>query len=290
MLLFRRPLPSARFTSGRLFQSLERERARIRADIAANRKPVIDKELWGRFKTEFAAAQLNRCGYCELNVIAGHRGDVEHYAPKNDLRQFTGVPNEEGVEIDNSATVKGRIPALVSDVGYWWLAYDWSNYLLSCVVCNQVWKANLFPVRDAGTRALPPSQEALERSLLLNPFGTIDPTKHLQFNEDGSVAPRRASPYGKETIRTVGLNRAALREERRNTTELAFRNVFEANAAHQRGVAAKDNASLRDLHRMGEAGRPFAGAVRTIIRQQLSGFDEAGGAVTWDDLDKLFGG
>jgi hypothetical protein len=283
MLLFRRPDPPSNFTSGRTAATLARERARILAEISAGRKPKISRALWGQFKSVFAAAQHNRCGYCECNVIAGHRGDVEHFAPKNDVRQFTGRTGEEGDQIPNTATLKGRTPQSFSDLGYWWLAYDWTNFLLSCVVCNQDWKGNLFPVLEPPPRAKPPTEQAraTERALLLNPFGPLDPAKHLKFNEDGSVEPLRGSRYGRETIRTVGLYRTALVQERFDATQRAFENIREASRRLDQGVATEDNTGYRGLHRMGQAGRPFAGAVRAIIRQQLK--------VTWEHLDAVFG-
>ncbi len=282
MLLFRRPDPPSNFTSGRTATALAEERARILCEINAGKKPKISKALWGRFKIEFAAAQLDKCGYCECNVIAGHRGDVEHFAPKNDVRQFTGRPGEEGVQLTHSASLKGRTPESFSDFGYWWLAYDWTNYLLSCVVCNQDWKGNLFPVREPPSRAKPPTEQAMatERALLLNPFGPLDPAKHLKFNEDGSVEPLRGSRYGRETIRTVGLYRTALVQERSDATQRAFENVREASRQLDQGVATEDNTGYKDLHRMGQAGRPFAGVVRAIVRQQLK--------VTWENLDTIF--
>ena len=172
---------------------------------------------------------------------------------------------------------------MFSDLGYWWLAYDWKNYLLSCVVCNQDWKGNLFPVLEPPARARPPSEQAMatERSLLLNPFGPLDPAKHLKFNQDGSVEPLRGSRYGRETIRTVGLHRTALVLERFDVTERAFVSVDQASRQVDLGVPTADNTGFKDLHRMGQAGRPFAGAVRAIIRQQLR--------VTWETLDIVFG-
>jgi hypothetical protein len=282
MLLYRRPDVPSRFTNGRTANTLQAERDRIRNEVNAGGKPKISNDLWGRFKAEFAAAQLDRCGYCECNVIANHRGDVEHFAPKNDVRRFTGKPGEEGVQIPHSASLKGRTPETFSDLGYWWLAYDWTNYLLSCVTCNQDWKGNLFPVLEPPPRVKPPTEQGIasERILLLNPFGPLDPAKHLKFNEDGSVEPLRGSRYGLETIRTVGLYRTALVQERSDATQRAFESVREATRLFDQGKATGDNTGLKDLHRMGQAGRPFAGVVRAIIRQQLK--------VTWEDLHTVF--
>jgi hypothetical protein len=64
--------------------------------------------------------------------------------------------------------------------GYWWLAYEPTNYFPSCQLCNQgTAKKNRFPI--AGTRARGP-QDALsaERPLLLNPYFD-DPRAHQEF-------------------------------------------------------------------------------------------------------------
>ena len=53
------------------------------------------------------------CAYCQSKLQAGDRGDVEHFRPKN---------------------------------MYWWMAYDFDNYLLSCINCNRIIKGKKFPI------------------------------------------------------------------------------------------------------------------------------------------------
>jgi hypothetical protein len=277
MMRFQRPVAPGTFAA-----TVDPERTRIAAEIRAKRKPVIDKPLWSQYKAELSKAQNGRCGYCELPVTAGAPGDVEHYAPKNDIKGFTGVAGEEGKEVSNSYKVKGRTPTLLSEQGYWWLAYDWSNYLLACWVCNGQWKGNLFPTVPSGrTRRLPPTRRTKETALLLNPYGPEDPADHLQFNDDGSVEPFAGSERGRETIRTVGLHRVGLVFERLATAEDAYMAVAEARDDMNGGVPAADNRGLRSLHRQGQPHRHHPGVVRAIIRQQL-GMD-------WSELDRLFG-
>src|SRR3712207_6847568 len=62
-------------------------------------------------------------------------------------------------------------------------SYEWRNYLLACMVCNQKWKLSFFPVR-AKQRRLPPSRGVKETPLLLNPFFGPDPAKHLERSEE----------------------------------------------------------------------------------------------------------
>ena len=68
--------------------------------------------------------------------VQGHHiayGDVEHYRPKAGYRQDAEDP-------------LGR-------PGYYWLAYEWSNLLFCCQICNQRFKRNLFPLVDPARRA-----------------------------------------------------------------------------------------------------------------------------------------
>jgi hypothetical protein len=278
MMRFERPPEPPTFAV-----TVDPERRRIASEIKAKLKPAIDNDLWKKFKAELSAAQNGRCGYCELPVTAGAPGDVEHYAPKNNVRGFTGAPGEEGKEVPNSYKVKGRKPSLLAEQGYWWLAYDWSNYVLSCWVCNGQWKGNLFPTTPArGKRRLPPTRRTKEVPLVLHPFGDEDPADHLHFNDDGSVEAFNGSQRGTETIRTVGLHRVGLVFERRSIAEDAYLALGEARDDLHRGVAAADNTGLRTLHRLGRPDRHHPGLVRAIIRQELG--------LRWEDLDRIFGG
>jgi hypothetical protein len=257
-------------------------RAKLAKSVRERRKLEID-EVWGEFKPVFSRAQRGRCGFCELPVTAGQPGDVEHFAPKSDVRRFTGAPGEEGMQRPDSANLRGRRPALLSDLGYWWLAYDWGNYLLACRVCNSAWKGNLFPVREPPARVAPPTAASAggEVPLLLNPFGRRDPAAHLQFNADGSVEPRKGSVFGRETIRTVGLHRANLVQERGYAVARAREAMGRAARAAQRGTPPARNRALRELWDLGKPAAYFPGAVRSVIVQEL--------ALSWHDLDELFG-
>jgi hypothetical protein len=130
------------------------------------------------------------------------------------------------VETKDLAKVRGRSPSRRWPSGYWWLAYDWSNYLLSCEVCNRVWKGNLFPIRQPPHRSAPPAENSVkEVPLLLSPYGSRDPARHLQFNKDGSVEPRKNSTFGRETpARPICLARGHVRS-RQPSRGIAARTV-----------------------------------------------------------------
>jgi hypothetical protein len=236
------------------------------ADAVEDGEAPSFADLWGDFKPIFAESQRGKCGYCELMVIGGQDGDVEHYAPKAELKMLGPDEQTWGAEAPNSSRVRGRKPMSLSKSGYWWLAYDWSNYLLACAVCNQKWKKNLFPVREPPTRNVPPTQAVLERSLLLSPFAGAKPSKHLRFNADGSVMPLNGSRHGTETIKTVGLDRPSLRFAREPFLSDAYQALHEFADAKTKEVADR---ALRDLVRLGSENRQFAGAVRTVVEQEL---------------------
>jgi len=88
------------------------------------------------------AMQGKVCAYCGADLTEGGY-DVEHFRPTKIARDPVG--------------------------GYWWLAYDFGNYLLSCKPCNQERKGSRFPV--AGTRIRYEDREAMpqERRILLDP-------------------------------------------------------------------------------------------------------------------------
>lgn len=78
------------------------------------------------------------CAYCQGPFSASDRGDVDHFRPKSI---------------------------------YWWLAYDVSNYFLSCGRCNRVRKGDRFPLAEGevGLRHGDGRREQDEKKLLLDP-------------------------------------------------------------------------------------------------------------------------
>jgi hypothetical protein len=71
-------------------------------------------------KIALQKAQHDKCAICESEVTHIAYGDVEHFRPKAAYRQSASGP-------------------LVRP-GYYWLAYDWSNLLFCCQLCNQRFK------------------------------------------------------------------------------------------------------------------------------------------------------
>lgn len=78
------------------------------------------QDHWGEadVRGSLWAMQGRSCAYCDRELPGNDRGDVEHFRPKD---------------------------------FYWWLAYRFENYLLSCSVCNSSYKRNLFPILPPDT-------------------------------------------------------------------------------------------------------------------------------------------
>jgi hypothetical protein len=154
---------------------------------------------WSILKEYLQDEFQDRCAYCDGSYQAFGYGDVEHYRPKGAV---TGEPGHSG---------------------YWWLAYEPTNYLPSCQLCNQKAKKNHFPI--AGPRAKKPgdSLEA-EKPLLLraDEHRLFD---HMQFKPStDSEKPGEAvgiTPNGKAAVEVMDLNRRELRTARVTEQQLA---------------------------------------------------------------------
>jgi uncharacterized protein (TIGR02646 family) len=151
-----------------------------------------------------------KCAYCESLFAHVYSGDVEHFRPK--------------LEITEAVNPKP---------GYYWLASEWNNLLLSCRNCNQklahliygktskrtMGKMNQFPLSDETRRVrLHDSPNGIDDEepfrLLLNPC-IDDPEDHLLYDiVTGVILPKRTggieSVKGKASIEVYVLQRVAL--------------------------------------------------------------------------------
>ncbi len=266
----------------------------IAAIVASGKEPSSKdfKDIWTDYKGVLSKHQHGKCGFCEAPITPVAAGDVEHYAPKSQVGELDPNPATWGEEEGpfSNRVKKSRTVVVRSELGYWWLAYEWSNYLFACQICNQKWKRTLFPVAE-DPRTFPPSPSVRETPLLLNPYGDIDPTEHLFFTDIGAVEAKGGSVYGAATIRTCFLDRSSLTQVRAplasDAAKLARRILrAQKELRTSQGDTARDLVcSLADLITMGDEGRPFAGMVR-IIAQEIT-------HCPWDQLvalrDKLGG-
>lgn len=152
-------------------------------------------------KQQLKEDQHSKCVYCECK-LNGDYGHVEHFRPKG------------GYTIPPSNALKKP--------GYYWLAYEWSNLLLSCSICNTSYKQNHFALEDESQRDIAHQNISNEVSLLINPSAE-DPSIYIEFHQH-IVAPKiingKESVKGRHTIELLKLNeRMDLVENRRETWE-----------------------------------------------------------------------
>jgi hypothetical protein len=222
-------------------------------------------QLWRNdgYKAAFDRAQYGKCGYCEV-FAKNHPAAMEHHAPKGCVQVLAA----EGIELKWSCKVRDRETPEICATGYYWLMFAWTNWLLACERCNTPWKRSLFPVREA-PHPLPPHPRRRFTPLLLHPFGPRDPVDHLEFTERGQIAPRRASVYGRATIRTCGLHRESLSGKRAGIAGDTYREIRwlrDALKAPDRVGAWKSTVRLLSL---GAEDREHAGMVRSIVLSEL---------------------
>lgn len=232
-------------------QAMEDEKRELASNHGHKAKP-----LWSNFKEHFFKAQHGKCGFCEAKIL-GHTGDVEHYAPKLEVHELVSP----GRELPHSTRVEHRTVAQPPmKPGYWWLTYQWTNWLLACSRCNSVWKLCLFPVAEQPRSAPNPSDPCTP--LLLNPFDD-DPEEHLDVDAIGQLVA--ITVRGRETIQTCGLDRDSLRRER----HYAVRDTVFLCRVALRAQGVELEEALEQLRRVADPQRAFAAAVRATIRRLL---------------------
>ena len=157
-----------------------------------------------------------KCAYCESLIATNQPGDIEHFRPRGKV-----------TDLENKLIMVDKGNGLEPHPGYYWLAYDWKNLLLSCRDCNSISKSksagkligkgNRFPVKDF--RAARSGEEIREEPLLIHPVFE-NPEEHLEVDETGIMNAKNGSEKGKTCIDIFGLNvREALQVARKDCYE-----------------------------------------------------------------------
>jgi len=165
------------------------------------RNAYIDKKSshWGKLKPWLQALSNGKCWFSEVRDLYSHY-DVEHFRPKKEAKDLKGEERD----------------------GYWWLAFDYTNYRLCGGVGNKK-KGGFFPLSDTSLISKYENQcEESETPYLLDPTNQYD-VLLLAFDEEGKVIPTPSeenTPWevqrAKETIKRLKLNEhEALTEGRR---------------------------------------------------------------------------
>lgn len=201
-----------------------KEAQQATADLRAalnekERKAIIKKneKLWRdeRIRTWLLSLFHNKCWYTEAqeSVSAIH---VDHYRPKN------RVTDQDKKKYD----------------GYWWLAFDWTNYRICGQLIN-VKKSDVFPL-DEPQRAVAdnPASLTFEAPSLIDPITDDARLISYEMDEDACIAVPidGADPIDKKraatTIDILGLNRLdKLNQKRADVWRECRQDIAEYSAA-----------------------------------------------------------
>lgn len=221
--------------------------------------PKSFQEYWKRpdVKGLLLAMQGRICAYCSVRSSGL---DVDHFRPKGPI---------EGDEAHG---------------GYWWLAYDSSNYFLGCATCNRCRKRNSFPLKPGATRCTVATREMIsaeERVLLdaaedpVEEWLTIDwdDVNGRLIPDPGLVDTERARV--EEAIKLFGLNLdPVVRSER---TE-----------AYEQAVRAASEQRWDDLRRSAMRHHPHSLAARIVLNRLAPERLPSAGDETKDLIETLW--
>jgi hypothetical protein len=138
--------------------------------------------IWSEIKPVFLGLQHHKCAYCERKFSKWPiEWDVEHFRPKN------------GVEAWSNPELQFPLGDALPE-GYYALAYQFGNYLLSCKPCNSTLKHSFFPIAGhrgpiTGKPLEQVASYAEEKPYLVYPIGEsdTDPEELITFT---GVIPR----------------------------------------------------------------------------------------------------
>lgn len=116
-----------------------------------------------------------KCWYSECS-LEGSFGDVDHFRPKNKSTDHHGN--------------------VILNDGYWWLAYDYLNYRLSCEKSNRNFgdggKNDMFPLKQGTTPATQGNKNDIP--VLLDPCIDSD-VALIDCNEAGEIVALSSDTY-----------------------------------------------------------------------------------------------
>lgn len=159
------------------------------ATSAKERKEIIGEysSLWKEIKKDLMKLSGDKCWYTEAKELVSHY-HVDHFRPKNNVKPYKSE-NIETINIED---------------GYWWLAFDWTNYRISGAMSNSAnaaedgicrGKQDYFPLRKGCYCAdKPECDHNQEMYAILDPTIQED-TMLIAFDETGmpySTAPRNS--------------------------------------------------------------------------------------------------
>lgn len=232
-------------------------------DDPARRKEIIEAHQgkWAAFRDVFAEFSQQKCWYTEA-LSDGADNDVDHFRPKSGVKEDATHP------------------------GYYWLAFDWTNYRLSCQRANRPrrrgrvvgGKAEHFPLLDPAQRARVPTDDLhRERPLLIDPMEPGDPPLiYFKPNGEADLAPKLKDDHiaklkVEASLLCLHLNWPRFTDARldlyNRVAALVDRGAREAPTDFSHMIEASEAFKdvIRDLRALMAASAPYSVAARGYI-------------------------
>ncbi|MBK5969836.1 HNH endonuclease family protein [Thiorhodovibrio litoralis] len=224
--------------------------------IKARNAFISDKSgHWARLKPWLLALSHGKCWFSESKDIYSHY-HVEHFRPKSEAKDLDGSTQD----------------------GYWWLAFDYSNYRICGSVGNSK-KGGWFPLREGSVRSCYAHQcEESESRYFLDPTDPVD-VELIAFNEEGNaiVSPEVSDDWNAQradvSIQRLKLNEhEALTEARRAKWQAVLREVDGYHRAKERCASGPNPTAqerlrnhAREIRKMASADAPLSSIVRWCL-------------------------
>lgn len=215
-------------------------------------------EVWAAAGRHIRAAANDKCWYCESDQ---DRSDmpVDHFRPK------------------------GRVAGCVDHGGYWWLAFEWTNYRYSCTYCNSRrvaeesdgGKQDHFPLIDEAGRAYSAEGVPAECPELLDPCDVED-VGLISFEETGKVVNRFSDEHvngrrARTSIHLYHLNHVKAARARQRIAIRLRRKVrlieqLDAGDTAAAGTREAIKDAKREIVKMIQSRASYCSAARTYLR------------------------
>lgn len=231
--------------------------------ITKARKTAINNksDIWGGAAHILSEISFGKCWYCETSELRSDN-PVDHFRPK------------------------GKVAECPDHPGYWWLAFEWSNFRYSCTYCN----SRRVDVETAGGKQdhfplLPPERWNkckddlyLENPVLLDPTD-VDDVNLLTFNINGEACPnvedKDSFQYQrvKTSVDIYHLNhiptKRARKTIRQNVRSLVtnINNLITQNLEENRDTIKDLKTQLHKMIRVSCPSTSFNSAARIYLRE-----------------------
>ncbi|HVD98945.1 MAG TPA: hypothetical protein VNB90_12135 [Cytophagaceae bacterium] len=162
-----------------------RHRTAMLALATVQEKKDYITNIWSEIKQELLnLPNANKCWFSESieNVSDYH---VEHFRPKKEVEKSKiSIQNITFSELSRNDWAD----TISTSDGYWWLAFDHSNYRIAGSKINSSFKRNFFPIKSDSTFIAYSENDdySIEEHILLDPTKKGDPDL-ITFEADGKA-------------------------------------------------------------------------------------------------------